>query len=172
MSSEARPSVETLSKRPFGFACWYCKQPVLAGYAYIESTAQNEDLQNNPQAAATGGSCVFCEYVYPNGVECGAVNHIDWGSLVFLDEPQAPRNPENRRLTHPRIPGFKTPEEADQERKDARTFWSRMGFVLVISAISGAILSGLLGIVTVAGILAVCGLVCFVLTMCLIKEAQ
>jgi hypothetical protein len=80
--------------------------------------------------------------------------------------------PAGRPAAFPHIPGFKSPVEVDQERKDAKTFWPRMVFVLLIGSALGAILSGLLGIFTASGVAAVCGLCCIVLTMVVIKEVQ
>jgi uncharacterized membrane protein YoaK (UPF0700 family) len=87
-------------------------------------------------------------------------------------ENEKSNSPENRRPSLLDISSFKSPEQAAQERRDSKTFWPRMVFVVVLSLILGAILSGLLGIFTIGGFLAVSGMFCFVLTMALIKEAQ
>jgi predicted lipid-binding transport protein (Tim44 family) len=77
-----------------------------------------------------------------------------------------------RPASFPHIPGFKSPVEVKQARDDAKTFWPRMVFVLLVGAALGGLLSGLLGIFTVPGVAAVCGLCCIVLTMVVIKEVQ
>ena len=77
-----------------------------------------------------------------------------------------------RPASSPHIPGFKSPVEVDQERKDVKTFWLRMVFVLLVSSVLGGLLSGLLGIFTMPGVAAVCGLCCIVLAMVVIKEVQ
>jgi len=76
------------------------------------------------------------------------------------------------RQSFPHIPGFKTPPQADQERKDKKTFGTRMLFVLVAGCVLGCVLSGVLGVFTVPGVLAICGMCCGALTMCLIKEVR
>ena len=78
----------------------------------------------------------------------------------------------SRPPSFPHLAGFKTPVQANQERKDAKTFWPRIGFVLVVGGLAGCILSGLLGIFTGSGVAAVCGLCCIVLGMIVIKEVQ
>ena len=77
-----------------------------------------------------------------------------------------------RPASFPHIRGFKSPVQADQERKDEKTFWPRIGFVLVVGCVAGCTLSGLLGIFTGSGVAAVCGLCCIVLGMVVIKEVQ
>jgi hypothetical protein len=47
-----------------------------------------------------------------------------------------------------------------------------MVFVLLVSSVLGGLLSGLLGIFTMPGVAAVCGLCCIVLAMVVIKEVQ
>jgi len=87
-------------------------------------------------------------------------------------ENEKAKSSENGRPSLLDISGFKSPEQAAQERREAKTFWPRMAFVVVLSAILGALLSGIMGIFTVGGYLAVSGICCFVLMMALIKEAK